>query len=122
VFINTQHRTTDSEIMDDFELKGDALRVALDKIVQINQFLGGNRLTLRGVEKLLKKESSLSSIKIVDVGCGNGDMLRKLADFGLENNLNFELIGVDANDFTVNYANDLSVNYSNITYRYEDIQ
>lgn len=121
MFINTQHRTTDSEIMDDFELKGDALRVALDKIVQINQFLGGNRLTLRGVEKLLKKESSLSSIKIVDVGCGNGDMLRKLADFGLENNLNFELIGVDANDFTVNYANDLSVNYSNITYRYEDI-
>ncbi|HKO77729.1 MAG TPA: hypothetical protein VJU52_10945, partial [Flavobacterium sp.] len=103
MLLNTQHRTNNPEIMDDFALEGDALKVALDKIAQINQLLGGNQLTLKGVEKLLKKESYSSPIKIVDVGCGNGDMLRKLADFGLQNNLNLELIGVDANNFTVNY-------------------
>ena len=121
MLLNTQHRTNNPEIMDDFALEGDALKVALDKIAQINQLLGGNQLTLKGVEKLLKKESYSSPIKIVDVGCGNGDMLRKLADFGLQNNLNLELIGVDANNFTVNYAIDLSVNYPNIEYRCEDI-
>jgi SAM-dependent methyltransferase len=121
VFLKTQHRTDDPEIMDDFDLEGDALKVALDKIARINQLLGGNQLTLKGVEKLLKKVSDSSLITIVDVGCGNGDMLRKLADFGLLNNLNLELIGVDANNYTVNYAIDLSVKYPNIKYRCEDI-
>jgi 2-polyprenyl-3-methyl-5-hydroxy-6-metoxy-1,4-benzoquinol methylase len=121
VFLKTKHRTNDPEIMDDFDLEGDALKVALDKIAKINQLLGGNQLTLKGVKKLLKKVSDSALIRIVDVGCGNGDMLRKLADFGLQNNLNLELIGVDANNYTVNYAIDLSEKYSNIKYRCEDI-
>nr|WP_315253933.1 methyltransferase domain-containing protein [uncultured Flavobacterium sp.] len=121
MFIQTKHRTDDSEIMDDFQLEGDVLKEALDKIAQINQLLGGNKLTLKGVEKLLKKNPSSNLITIVDVGCGNGDMLRKLADFGYQNNLNLELIGIDANKFTVNYAADLSKGYSNIAYRCEDI-
>jgi 2-polyprenyl-3-methyl-5-hydroxy-6-metoxy-1,4-benzoquinol methylase len=121
MFIKTQYRTDAPEIMDDFELEGDVLKDALDKIAQINQFLGGNKLTLKSVAKLLKKHTDLNSITIVDVGCGNGDMLRKLADFGLKNNLKFELIGVDANRFTVNYAIDLSKEYSNISYRCQDI-
>ncbi|QKJ63845.1 methyltransferase domain-containing protein [Flavobacterium sp. M31R6] len=121
MLVNTKHRTGNPEIMDDFTLEGDALKLALDKIAQINQLLGGNRLTLKGVAKLLKNESNSSPVTIVDVGCGNGDMLRKLADFGFQNNLNLELIGVDANPFTVNYAIDLSRNYPNIKYRCEDV-
>jgi hypothetical protein len=34
--------------MDDFQLEGDELRDALDKIAKINQLLGGNKLTLLG--------------------------------------------------------------------------
>lgn len=121
MLVNTQNRTDETEIMDDFDLEGDELKEALDKIASINQLLGGNQLTLKGVRKLLKKVPYLSSITILDVGCGNGDMLRKLADFGLRNNLNLELIGVDANKFTINYAKDLSDNYPNIKFRCEDI-
>jgi hypothetical protein len=36
--LNT-HRTNESEIMDDFQLEGDELRDALDKIAKINQLL-----------------------------------------------------------------------------------
>jgi 2-polyprenyl-3-methyl-5-hydroxy-6-metoxy-1,4-benzoquinol methylase len=121
MFIKAKHRTDDSEIMDDFQMEGDVLREALDKIAQINQLLGGNKLTLRGAAKLLKKVPASNQVTIVDVGCGNGDMLRRLADFGFQNNLNLQLIGIDANRFTVNYAADLSRKYSNITYRCEDV-
>lgn len=121
MFLKTKHRTDDSEIMDDFQLEGNVLREALDKIAHINQLLGGNKLTLKGVAKLLKKVPDTNPITIADVGCGNGDMLRKLADFGFQNNLKLQLIGVDANKFTVNYAADLSKEYSNIVYRCEDI-
>lgn len=121
MLVNTRYRDNNPEIMDDFALEGDALKQALDKIAQINQLLGGNRLTLKGVKKLLKEIPNSNKITIVDVGCGNGDMLRRLADYGSKNNLNLELIGVDANAFTVNYAIDLSKKYSNIKYRCEDI-
>ena len=121
MFIKTKYRTDDPEIMDDFDLEGDVLKESLDKIAKINQLLGGNKLTLNGVEKLFEKVPNTNLITVVDVGCGNGDMLRKLADFGIENNLNLELIGIDANVFTVNYATDLSRKYSNITFRCQDI-
>jgi len=117
--INTQYRTTKDEIMDDFSLQGEELRDALDKIAKINQLLGGNRLTLQGVKQLI--HSTTKEITIVDVGCGNGDMLRALAHFGLKNNYKFHLIGIDANAFTINHAIALSKEYSNISYQCIDI-
>lgn len=119
--INTKFRTNKTEIMDDFALEGEILHVALDKIAKINQLLGGNQLTLHGVQKLIQNIDKIEQISIVDVGCGNGDMLRSLADYGKNNNLNFKLIGIDANKFTINYAKELSKQFPNISYQCEDI-
>ena len=55
--LNTKYRTDKSEIMDDFAMEGEILRDALDKIAKINQLLGGNQLTLRGVKDLFKNFS-----------------------------------------------------------------
>ena len=77
-----KYRTEEEEIMDDFSLEGDELREALDKIASINQFLGGNQLTLQGVKKLL---NSKDEITIVDVGCGNGHFLNLM-----DNNFEFD--------------------------------
>jgi len=121
MFLNTKYRSNEPEIMDDFAMEGEILRDALDKIAKINQLLGGNQLTLHGVQELIQKIPKTIEITIVDVGCGNGDMLRTLADFALKNALNFRLIGIDANNFTINHAQNLSNNYSNISYRCADI-
>lgn len=121
MFINLQNRSDESEIMDDFTMEGKILRDALDKIAKINQLLGGNQLTLQGVNQLIETLPKEKEIEIVDVGCGNGDMLRTLANYGLKNNLNFRLIGIDANAFTINHAQKLSFNYPNINYKCEDI-
>ena len=119
--INTKYRSDEPEIMDDFAMEGEILRDALDKIAKINQLLGGNQLTLQGVQELIAKIPKKTEINIVDVDCGNGDMLRTLADYGIKNNINFRLIGIDANNFTINHARKLSENYLNISYRCEDI-
>lgn len=119
--INTKYRTQEAEIMDDFSLQGRELRAALDQIARINQLLGGNKVTLNGIKEILKKGHTSTTIVIADVGCGNGDMLRMLAEYGLKKNYNFKLIGIDANAFTVNYAKTLSNEYSNIEYICLDI-
>lgn len=119
--INTKYRTDSPEIMDDFNLEGEVLREALDKIAKINQLLGGNSLTLNGVKELILTLPKSRLITIVDIGCGNGDMLRFLSKYGKENNYSFHLIGIDANAFTINHAEKLSELYSNITYQCENI-
>ena len=121
ISISTKHRTNQSEMMDDFDMEGNVLKDALDKIAKINQVLGGNKLTLQGIEQLIKNKPTEETITIVDVGCGSGDMLRTLADYAENNKLDFKLIGVDANNCTINYARELSLHYPYIKYRCEDI-
>ncbi|QQT32648.1 methyltransferase domain-containing protein [Sphingobacterium multivorum] len=119
--INTKQRTSEHEIMDDFLLEGEELRTTLDKIAKINRFLGGNNITLNGVKKLLSTSDKNETITIVDIGCGNGDMLRMLSDYGKRHDIKLSMLGIDANPYTINYAGDLSKDYSNISYLCADI-
>jgi 2-polyprenyl-3-methyl-5-hydroxy-6-metoxy-1,4-benzoquinol methylase len=120
MIVDTQYRTQEAEIMDDFSLQGEELREALDQIARINQLLGGNKVTLEGIIKVMPSNKT-ETITIADIGCGNGDMLRMLSDFAQKNELDFKLIGIDANEFTINYAKKLSVAYPNIDYQCVDI-
>ncbi len=119
--IDTKYRSKAIELMDDFSIDEKLLRPTLDEIAKINRFLGGNTCTLDGVKELLKHQSKTSNITIVDIGCGNGDMLRAIANYGRQEGYTFTLIGVDANLYTVNYANELSEDYSEITVLHQDI-
>lgn len=119
--IDTKHRTDLPEIMDDFSMNGSDLRMALDKIARINQLLGGNKLTLQGVKDLIAPIDVTQKLTIVDLGCGNGDMLRLIADWAESNRRQLELIGVDANAHTIEYARELSLHYPNISYHCTDI-
>jgi len=116
MWINTKHRSQEEEIMDDLDMSGDILIDSLDKIATINQWLGGNRLTLAAVENLFDKIDTSIEISIVDLGCGNGDMLRALADAGQKTGRKYKLLGIDANQATIDYAIELSKDYKNIEY------
>lgn len=107
--------------MDDFEMEGETLRSSLDQIALVNQWLGGNRVTLKGLEALLENTSVTAPLKILDLGCGNGDLLRVVAEWGRKTGRPLELIGIDGNAFTVNYARKLSADYPEISYRAEMI-
>ncbi len=116
MILNTAQRTSKEEFLDDFSLEGDELRDALDKIATINQWLGGNRVTLDGIKNLLKNYPKESVISIIDIGCGNGDMCRAVADFAKQEGITAQITGIDANAYTVNHAQNSSINYPDITY------
>ena len=119
--LDTTYRTDLEESMDDFSMDNDGLVTALDDIARINQLLGGNSVTLGGVKTLIKDLPKDKTITIMDFGCGSGDMLRMLSKFGKENNLKFQLIGIDANEATIRHAEKCSSEFENITYLAEDI-
>ncbi|GAB4030758.1 methyltransferase domain-containing protein [Spirosoma jeollabukense] len=109
-------RTNKEEIMDNFSLEGEELRDALDKIAVINQWLGGNKITLDGIKELIKHQPGDKVISVVDIGCGNGDMCRAVSEFGKQEGIKFSILGIDANDFTVNHAKAISTGYPDIQY------
>lgn len=119
--LDTTFRTDLEESMDDFSMDNDSLVTALDDISRINQLLGGNSITLNGVKKLLKNVPKSQEITIIDFGCGSGDMLRMLSEYGKKHHLKFNLIGIDANEATIRHAEKCSVEFDNITYLAEDI-
>ena len=114
--MDMQNRSDEREIMDDFTLEGAHLRSNLDILASINKWLGGNRITLQGVQKLLKNSPKNRKYVIIDMGCGNGDMLRRISKLGRRLGLNLDLIGIDANLDTISYAQELSATYPDISY------
>lgn len=121
IFIKTRHRSQATEIMDDFEMEGETLRSSLDQIALINQWLGGNGVTLGGLQDLLHEIPLTRPLRILDLGCGNGDLLRVVAKWGRQTGRPLALIGIDGNAFTVNYAERLSADFPEISYRTEMI-
>jgi len=110
-----KYRTLEAEVMDDFYLEGDELRSILNDIDKVNSWLGGNKITLEGIKKILHRHTD-HIFRIMDVGCGNGNMLREVADFGRNHNYKFNLTGIDANEHAIKIAQELSVDYPEISY------
>ncbi|ARV09768.1 methyltransferase [Winogradskyella sp. PC-19] len=121
IFIDTTHRSNKTEIMDDFSMKGELLRDTLDKLGNINKWLGGNRVTLSGIKRLLKEKPKDKIYNIIDLGCGHGDILRLIADFGRKEGYKFKLIGIDANQDAIDYATELSIDYPELVFENKDI-
>lgn len=115
--IDTSNRSNEPEIMDDFDLKGEELKKTLRDLERINALLGGNRITKNGIKRLLPIRSKKEYLRIVDIGCGNGAILRRIADWGRKEKLKFRLIGLDANSHAIKIAEGLSMDYPEIHYQ-----
>ena len=120
-FISTKNRTDKEELMDDFSIGGDLLRDTLDKLENINRYLGGNLVTVNSLKEVLKNHPKDQELVIADIGCGHGDILRDVAKFGRKNGYKFKLIGMDANPTAIAYANELSTEFEELSFKTEDI-
>ena len=117
IFFSTHTRSPQSEIMDDFSLQGTEMESLLTDLKRVNTLLGGIRITTNGIKMLLKFHPKDKKVRIVDVGCGDGELLRQCALWGRKNKFHFELIGVDANPHILKEAQARSKAYPEIEYR-----
>jgi len=119
MFEKFKTRTDKAEIMDDFELKGRELEVVLQDLNNVNKRLGGYKITINGIKKLITNRNK--TLTIADVGCGSGENLRQIAKWAKRENISVELIGIDANQNTINLAKSLSTEFNNITFIQQDV-
>ncbi len=113
-------RSYELELLDSAEIPEKDLQRNLYELERINTLLGGYTTTLKGIAQLLQKHESSKNLRIVDVGSGAGDTLRKIADWGRKNKLNLDLVGIDLKKTCIEYAQERSKNYPEIRFIHSD--
>jgi SAM-dependent methyltransferase len=137
---NLKNRSYQAELIDDLNLSNEALRQNLEELATINKWLGGNEVTISGLKQALNKttikqvNSSIGgqganinspiggqgALKIADIGCGGGDMLKLMANWAYKNRIEATFIGIDANQFMIDFAKQRTSNFENISYIKQD--
>lgn len=118
-FVELSRRSTDTEIMDDLACAGPVVDQTLRELDLINRWLGGNRITLDGIEKMIRNLAARQEgpISIADLGCGSGELLRHMAESGRKQKIPLRLVGIDANPNIVEFARSHCLDYPEITFQ-----
>lgn len=120
---NLSERSYQAELIDDLNLSNEALRQNLEELATINKWLGGNEVTTTGLARLLGNAHTVSllpDLKIADIGCGGGDMLKLMANWTKKHQIDASFIGIDANQFMIDFARKRTAEFKNISYIKED--
>lgn len=98
------HRSTLSELMDDFSIPPEDLYQNLQEIERINIQLGGYSVIVNGIKQYLKKHPPKNTIRLADIGCGGGDTLRHLYHWATKKKVDLALTGIDYQPVMIEYA------------------
>jgi 2-polyprenyl-3-methyl-5-hydroxy-6-metoxy-1,4-benzoquinol methylase len=116
--MNLSNRASEVEIMDDLDCSGPVVDQTLRELDIINQWLGGNAVTLNPVKSLLQTNNSISQpIVMADLGCGSGDMLRRIARWARQEKIEMKGIGIDANQNIISYARQASRSFKELDFQ-----
>ena len=107
--------------MDDLEFHDNVIFQTLRELDFINEWLGGNAVTLGALEKVWNEIPKGQTVSIADLGCGSGEMLRLIAKKAAHENRKVRLIGIDANPHIVNYARNQAGNAEKISFHEQNI-
>lgn len=111
-----RHRSEAEEIMDDLNSAGHTMEQTLHELEIINKRLGGNRVTINALERLLSRNPPSQKLTIADIGCGRGDILIAVAKWMSKRQGKVELVGIDANPHIIDIARRNSAQYPQIRF------
>ncbi|AWX46161.1 hypothetical protein HME9304_03193 [Flagellimonas maritima] len=113
-------RNRQLELMDNQNMEFDALSDAYADINRCNSLLGGESITINAVWDLIKNDQN-KSYTILDMGCGDGTMLRKLSTFLKGRNVSHTMLGIDLRDDVLKIARENSTDFPDIKFKKADI-
>jgi SAM-dependent methyltransferase len=80
------------------------LRACLHDIAQVNRLTFAYRPTIKWMEKLIATHPLTAPLRVVDVGCGYGDTLRKIDSWATSHGIPVSLTGIDLNPDAIRAA------------------
>lgn len=86
----------------------DELRACLRNLAQVNQFTRAYAPTIQWLRQMARKNDKRPPLHVVDVGCGGGDMLRRIERWSAHEGIEIRLTGVDLNPHAIRAAREFS--------------
>ncbi|MBL0882547.1 MAG: methyltransferase domain-containing protein [Chitinophagaceae bacterium] len=99
--MNLSVRSYQKELLDDINLPIEAIRQNMLELDTINTYLGGHRITIKGVQRLSGKQNILH---VCEIGCGGGDNLAAIVRWANQKNIQLEITGIDINSNCIDVA------------------
>jgi SAM-dependent methyltransferase len=97
-------RSCENERLDQEGLNPKELRHILHDLARFNGAMLGRSPVLRWLREPLSKASERQPIRLLDVGCGYGDLLREIRRWTTRRGIPVTLRGIDVNPHTINIA------------------
>jgi SAM-dependent methyltransferase len=89
-------------------------RQCLVDLAQVNRLTLAYRPTLAFLDRIALDASSSEPLRIVDVGCGGGDMLRHIERWAAHRGIRVKLTGIDLNPYAARAAREFTTAPSSI--------
>ncbi|HVT83864.1 MAG TPA: methyltransferase domain-containing protein [Chitinophagaceae bacterium] len=97
-------RSYQKELLDQPAIPFEDIKRNMQELEFINRWLGGHKITLRGLKSILKCIPDKENIQVVEIGCGGGDNLKVMKDFFKKRNIRTQLTGIDINPECIEFA------------------
>jgi ubiquinone/menaquinone biosynthesis C-methylase UbiE len=95
-------RSLDTELIDEPGIPFAHWAECLKELDTVNTYLGGHKITVDGVQRLIKGKKS--SVTIAEIGCGGGDNLKAIYRWSRANKIPASFIGIDINEACIDFA------------------
>jgi len=106
--ISLHHRSDAKEYIDGPPVEAELLRQTYREMKSINAHTLGYWPTMSAVEYFFGRCGRDRVISVLDIGCGDGEILRRIDDHGRARGLSLELTGIDLNRDAILAAIELS--------------
>jgi len=115
-----ENRSYQKELLDEEHIEPSLLFQNLKELNFINRYLGGHRISVKGISTLLKKHKDLQHL--MDIGCGGGDALMAMYRWSDKRKLKLHYTGSDLKSDCIAYAEKYCEGIPAIQFRQEDFR
>lgn len=99
--LNFSNRSTDKELLDGKSIPCEDIILNMKELNTINSLLGGHKITLAGLRRLV---GGMKEISILEIGCGGGDNIRVIEKYCNAKGIRCQLLGIDINNDIAKFA------------------
>ncbi len=99
--MNFVKRSYQTELLDADNIPFPDIRRNMQELDVINRWLGGHRISIKGLQQLLRGRRQ---VHICEIGCGGGDNLQALLLWCRRNHIAVTFTGIDIKDSCIDYA------------------